>query len=544
MGPAGALRWARSLTPVAIVRRGVLVSALVLAERLLTPVAAWVLFAHTLETKLVVTALFAGVVTARSLASKSFAARTEADVMARAVRGLLAGDVLRPSVLSGEDAHIELGQGIYSSAQALSQTLPALAADLLASAVLMVVIAIVEPVRIVGVALMLMLVGAVGLWWTRSRLQTAVVRAWDLQRLAFDALANAIDGRLEIVGSGGCDLFVAEASKRARAWGTGSMRVARSMVFSGRLFALGIAAVAGVFVVSSRVKGSFPVTLADLALFASVTPAFAGVAQGLHAAVQSERWLQVVGQIVQDARPVTPGKAYLSKPPACVTFEGISFRYAEAPGDTDMLRDVAFTCNRGQLLALSGANGSGKSTCLRLLLALASPRAGIIRIDGVDLADLDADAWRSQVAFLPQRPYLPPRLSVRAAIRFLAPDASDERMARAIERVGLSEALSRDRQAPLDVSVDTLSVGQRQRVALARMLCREASVFLLDEPEANLDRAGIELVAEIVRELAEDHMVMVAVHTPELLRVASEIVELDGGRVVKATLSRDAEASS
>jgi ATP-binding cassette subfamily C protein CydCD len=510
------------------------VSALVLAERLLTPAAAWVLFAPALEAKLVVTVLLAAVVTARSLASKAFAARTEADLTARAVGGLLAGDVLRPSVLSGEDAHIELGQGIYSSAQALSQTLPSLAADLLASAVLVVVIAIAEPLRIVGVALVLMLGGALGLWWTRSRLQTAVIRAWDLQRLAFDALVDAIDGRLEIVGSGGCDLFVAEASKRSRAWGTTNVRVARSMVFSGRLFALGIAAVVGVFIASSRVQGSFPVTPADLALFASVTPAFAGVAQGLHAAVQAERWLRVVGQIVQDARPITSGKGHLSKAPAAVTFEGVSFRYAEARSDTDVLGDVAFTCNRGRLLALSGANGSGKSTCLRLLLALASPRAGVIRIDGTDLADLDADAWRSQVAFLPQRPYLPPRLSVRAAIRFLAPNASDERMARAIDRVGLTDALSRGQSAPLDVGVDILSVGQRQRVALARMLCRDASVFLLDEPEANLDRAGIELVAEIVRELATDHMVMVAVHTPELLRVASEVVELDDGHVVEA----------
>jgi ABC-type transport system involved in cytochrome bd biosynthesis fused ATPase/permease subunit len=114
---------------------------------------------------------------------------------------------------------------------------------------------------------------------------------------------------------------------------------------------------------------------------------------------------------------------------------------------------------------------------------------------------------------------------VRAAILFLAPDASDERIARAIDRVGLTEALGRVGQA-LDVSVDILSVGQRQRVALARMLCRDASVFLLDEPEANLDRAGIELVAEIVRELAQDHMVIVAVHTPELLRLASYVVEL------------------
>jgi ABC-type transport system involved in cytochrome bd biosynthesis fused ATPase/permease subunit len=106
-------------------------------------------------------------------------------------------------------------------------------------------------------------------------------------------------------------------------------------------------------------------------------------------------------------------------------------------------------------------------------------------------------------------------------------------MERAIDRVGLTEALSRGGARPLEVKIDSLSVGQRQRVALARMLCRDASLFLLDEPEANLDRTGIELVAKIVRDLAKDHMVMVAVHTPELLRLAHQVIVLDAGRVVR-----------
>jgi ABC-type transport system involved in cytochrome bd biosynthesis fused ATPase/permease subunit len=212
----------------------------------------------------------------------------------------------------------------------------------------------------------------------------------------------------------------------------------------------------------------------------------------------------------------------------------VSFRYDGAAADgADVLREVSFQWTGGHLLALSGANGSGKSTCLRLLLALAAPRAGAIRVDGVDLADLDADAWRARIAFLPQRPYLPPRSSIRAAVRFLAAEASDDRIRRALDRVGLTAALNRDGADPLEVSVDTLSVGQRQRVALARMLCRDAALFLLDEPEANLDRAGIELVADLVRELARDHMVIVAAHTPELLGLAGHVVVLDAGRVVR-----------
>ena len=94
--------------------------------------------------------------------------------------------------------------------------------------------------------------------------------------------------------------------------------------------------------------------------------------------------------------------------------------------------------------------------------------------------------------------------------------------------------LARKGSAPLDVRVDSLSIGERQRVALARLLCRDASLFLLDEPDANLDRAGIVLVAELIRELAGRGMVAFAAHTPELLEIADRVVVLKDGRVVES----------
>ena len=76
-------------------------------------------------------------------------------------------------------------------------------------------------------------------------------------------------------------------------------------------------------------------------------------------------------------------------------------------------------------------------------------------------------------------------------------------------------------------------MGQRQRVALARLLCRDAELFLLDEPDANLDRAGIALVTELLRELSGRAMVAFAAHTPDLLAGADRVVTLDAGRVVE-----------
>ena len=505
-----------------------------LAERLLTPAAAWVLFERSLATKVGVTLALAAALAAHQFVWRVAAARSEADLSARGMERLLAGDVLRASVLSGEDAHAELGQGVYSSAEVLSRGIPTLAADLASSAVLTVVVAAIEPARIVIAAVALTLVAALTLAWSRGRMQPAFVRAWELQARVVDTLVDALQGRQEIVAAGGRGHFLSEAFERSRAWGAASVHIAGSTVLSGRLPMLAIAGIVGVIVsVDSHGRGSLSLTLADLALFASVAPAFAGVAQGLQSVAQSERWLRIVAQVVNDARPSPTGTRLLPQAPVLVTFERVSFRYDGAANDTDVLRDVSFTWKVGQVLALSGANGSGKSTCLRLLLALAPPKAGAIRVDGVELADLDADAWRGRIAFLPQRPYLPARSNVRAAVRFLAPEASDDGIRRALDRVGLSAPLGRDGADPLEVSIDKLSVGQKQRVALARMLCRDASLFLLDEPEANLDRAGIELVAEIVRELARDHMVIVAAHTPELLRLAGQVVMLDAGRVVR-----------
>src|SRR5580658_1041735 len=181
MGLAEALRCARLLASERILRRGAITGLLAVAERLLTPAAAWVLFEQSFATKIGVMLVLAVVFTAHNFVSKIFAARTEADLSARVIESLLGGDVLRANVLARADAHAELGQAIYTTAQVLSQSAPTLAADIVASAVLTVVIATIEPARIVIVAVGLTLAAATALTWSRSRLQKAFVRAWALQ---------------------------------------------------------------------------------------------------------------------------------------------------------------------------------------------------------------------------------------------------------------------------------------------------------------------------------------------------------------------------
>jgi ABC-type multidrug transport system fused ATPase/permease subunit len=524
------LEAARALATAPIRRRGALLGVLVLAQRILTAATAWVLFARPFEVKVTVSLALAGVFATRAFLQRSLMSRTEAELMQGATESILDGDVLRRSALPDRDAHADLTHGVYFASHQLSDVLPNLVGDVVAAVFLGLAVVVVEPTRLVVGATALTALAAGGLLWSRGRIHRAVHLAWDQRDRVVQTMVDAVEGRLEIVASGERNGFASEARRRGQDWAEAARRAAASSLVSGKVPLLAIAlAVAVALLIESQRQTAFPVTLADVALFASVTPSFAGVAQGLLALIQVEASVYAVARVVAEARPYRSGRTPPTLP-ATIAFDNVSFRY---DGETSYaLNEVSFTLEDERIIALSGANGSGKSTCLRLLLALASPQRGAVRIRGMDVTHLDAESWRARIAFLAQRPYLSQRASVRSAIRLLAPGATDRRIQDALDRVGLLPALERMGSQPLDVSVDVLSTGQRQRVALARMLCRDADLFLLDEPDQNLDRGGIALVEDIVRELAKARMVLLAAHTPELLQLAERVVTLETGRVV------------
>ena len=103
----------------------------------------------------------------------------------------------------------------------------------------------------------------------------------------------------------------------------------------------------------------------------------------------------------------------------------------------------------------------------------------------------------------------------------------------ALERVGLSAALNRFGGDPLGVQIGVLSMGERQRVGVARLLCQAASLILLDEPDANLDRDGVALMAKLIHELAQDSMIALVAHSADLLDVADRLLVMDGGCLVR-----------
>jgi ABC-type multidrug transport system fused ATPase/permease subunit len=521
----------RSLATPAIVRRGAALSALVFVERLLVPAAAWSFFSHGLTQQITLAFAAAAVFSARTFVQHAFRARTEVDLLERVSSRLMGGDVLQANLLGDEDARAELGQAMYHASQNVSVVLPQLLADGLAAPLLAAVVVAREPARLVGIAVAITVVAGVMLLAGRRSIERALATAWTAQQEAFAAFMDALEGRLEIVASGRRSALLAEMRLRGAAWGKAGARVAAGALVSGKLPFLAIGAIVAIAIAlaTARGRGGLGVTTADIALLASMTPAFSGVAQELFALARTERWMGVVARALSEPALGVGGPEAPPDVPATISFEEVSFSYEGAT--TPALRDLSFTWSDERVLALTGENGSGKSTCLRLLLALGPPRAGVIRVNERRLDELDADAWRRTVAFLPQRPYLPPRSDVRAAVRFLVPDAADDAILQALDRVGLLSLLGRGGGDPLAVRIGALSVGQRQRVGVARLLCQPASLLLLDEPDANLDRAGIATMARLVRELAEDKRVALVAHHGDLLEAADRILVLDEGRL-------------
>ncbi len=182
----------------------------------------------------------------------------------------------------------------------------------------------------------------------------------------------------------------------------------------------------------------------------------------------------------------------------------------------------------GEVVALAGPSGSGKSTLLNVLLGLVPTWTGSVTVGETNLADLDPDAWRARVAWVPQRPHLFSR-SIGDNVRLGRPDATEDAVRVAVADAGLDEVVARlpgGLETQLGTDGAGLSTGERQRVALARAFLRDAPLLLLDEPTANLDGSTEETVLEAVRRLARGRTVIMAAHRPSLLALADRTVHL------------------
>ncbi len=230
----------------------------------------------------------------------------------------------------------------------------------------------------------------------------------------------------------------------------------------------------------------------------------------------------------------SPNAKPLKRARGQVAFDHVSFAYASAP-DRPTLQNFNLHVEAGQVVALVGATGAGKSTIANLLIRFYDVTAGRILIDGIDLRDVRLEDLQRQFALVPQESVLFVT-TLRDNIAYGRPGASEAQITAAARAANADEFI---RRLPMgyDTVVGergaTLSGGQRQRIAIARALLRNAPILILDEPTAALDAESEEVVMSALERLMQGRTTFIVAHRLSTIRDADLIVVLDQGRVVE-----------
>ena len=215
-----------------------------------------------------------------------------------------------------------------------------------------------------------------------------------------------------------------------------------------------------------------------------------------------------------------------------IAFENIAFGYDD---ETQVLRDVSFKIEPGQVVGIVGPTGSGKSTVLSLLPRFYDPSGGRILIDGADVATFKLESLRAQVGFVLQETVLF-RGTIRENIAYGRPGATDEEVVAAAKVANADEFIGRMPHG-YDTVVgergDTLSGGQRQRIGIARAVIRNSPIMILDEPTAALDTESEHLVIDALRELMKGRTVIMIAHRLSTISQADKIIVLKDGVVAE-----------
>ncbi|RYH11406.1 type I secretion system permease/ATPase [Tropicimonas sp. IMCC6043] len=229
-----------------------------------------------------------------------------------------------------------------------------------------------------------------------------------------------------------------------------------------------------------------------------------------------------------------PERVKLPRPEGVLSVESVSFMAPE--GNAPILRNVSFTLeSSGTCCAVIGASGAGKSTLCRLLVGAWKPASGHVRLDGADVHDWDAAELGPHIGYLPQIVELFPGSVAENISRFGALDG--DAVVRAAKMAGVHEMvlhLPKGYETDVGPHADRISLGQRQRIGLARALYGDPAFVVLDEPNSNLDGAGDTALLDALRQLKKQQKTVVVVsHRAEILKATDKILVLQDGVVAK-----------
>ena len=226
-----------------------------------------------------------------------------------------------------------------------------------------------------------------------------------------------------------------------------------------------------------------------------------------------------------------------------IRVEDVGFTY---PNGTRVLHDISFVARPGEVIALVGLTGAGKTTLVSLIPRFYDPTVGRVTIDGVDVKQYRVRSLREKIAIVLQDPVLFAG-TIADNLRYGRLDATDEEIEQAARAAHAHEFISRlpnSYQTEIAQAGGTLSGGERQRLSVARAILKDAPILILDEPTSSLDSISEEIVFAALRRLRAGRTTIVIAHRLSTVRDADSILVLDGGRIAAQGRHEDLLASS
>jgi len=246
-----------------------------------------------------------------------------------------------------------------------------------------------------------------------------------------------------------------------------------------------------------------------------------------------------LGSVFSQASDRMSTQIEMERPKGEIVIEDVVYSYSEK--GPNVVDGVKVGIRPGGLTAIVGRNGCGKTTLIKMVQGLYRPASGRVLLDGADIAQFSRAQLVTWIGYVPQETVLFAG-TIRDNIAYGRPGASDEEIIKAAEAAGVHKFiidLADGYGTEIGEAGQRLSGGQRQRIAIARALVSNPPVLLMDEPSGHLDRQAEEELRATLKELSQDHTVILVTHSPVLLQGCDNLIALDRGKIALAGPAKD-----